>query len=80
MKDRTGLSIRPTTASTDLNLQHQPGTFTYEMKITVEREMMESIRKLQQFHLTVSGSSWCVVVRRIRRGELKTLQLTGGLS
>ena len=37
--------------------------------------MMESIRKLQQFHLAVSESSWSVVVRRIRRGELKTLQL-----
>ena len=44
-------------------------------QITVEREMMESIRKLKQFHLAVSESFWSVVVRRIRRGELKTLQL-----
>ena len=75
MKDRTCLSIRPTTASTDLNLQHQPGTFTYEMKITVEREMMEMIKKLAEFHLAVSESSWSLELRRIRRGELKTLQL-----
>ena len=72
VKDRTGLSISPT--FTDLQ-HHQPGTFSYEMKITVEREMMESIRKLKLFHLAVSESSWSVVVRRIRRGELKTLQL-----
>ena len=44
-------------------------------QITVEREMTESIRKLKQFHLAVSESFWSVVVRRIRRGELKTLQL-----
>ena len=73
VKDRTGLIITPT--FTDLQQQHQPGTFSYEMKITVEREMMESIRKLKLFHLAVSESSWSVVVRRIRRGELKTLQL-----
>ena len=73
VKDRTGLIITPT--FTDLQQQHQPGTFSYEMKITVEREMMESIRKLKQFHLAVSESSWSVLVRRIRRGELKTLQL-----
>ena len=71
MKDRTGLSI----SHTFTDLQQQPGTFSYEMKIIVEREMMESIRKLKQFHLAVSEGSWSVVVQRIRRGELKTLQL-----
>ena len=65
----TGLTITPT------DIQHQPGIFSFQMKITVEREMMESIRKLKQFHLAVNESSWSVVVRRIRRGELKTLQL-----
>ena len=74
VKDRTGLIITPT--FTDLQQQHQPGTFSYEMKITVEREMMEKIRKLKLFDLAVSESSWSVVVRRIRRGELKTLHLT----
>ena len=72
VKDETGLII--TFTITDLQHQ-QPGTFSYEMKMTVEREMMESIRKLKQFHLAISESSWSVVVRRIRRGELKTLQL-----
>ena len=57
VKDRTGLSISPT--FTDLQRQHQaPGTFSYQMKITVEREMMESIRKLKLFHLAVSESFW----------------------
>ena len=72
MKDETGLAISPTIT----DLQQQPGTVSFEMKMTVEREMMESIRKLKQFHLAVSESSWSFVVRRIRRGELKTLQLT----
>ena len=73
VKDRTGLIISPT--FTDLQQHQQPGTFSYEMKITVEREMMEKIRKVKQFHLAMSESSWSVLVRRIRRGELKTLQL-----
>ena len=46
------------------------------MKITVERDMMEMIRKLEKFHLAVTDSTWSVVVKRIRRGDLKTLQLT----
>ena len=73
VKDQTGLTISP--SFIDHHLHHQPGTFSYEIKITVEREMMEKIRKLKMFHETVSGSSWSVVGRRIRRGELKSLHL-----
>ena len=36
---------------------------------------MVCIKRLKQFHLGVSESSWSVVLRRIRRGELKTIQL-----
>ena len=74
VKDQTGLSISPLT--TDLNSQQEPGTFSFEMKITVERDMMEMIRKLEKFHQVVTDSTWSVVMRRIRRGDLKTLQLT----
>ena len=69
MKDQTGLTISPSFSDTFSD------TFSYEMKIGVEREMMEKIRKLKMFHETVSGSSWSVVGRRIRRGELKSIQL-----
>ena len=69
VKDQTGLTISLSFTDTFSD------TFSYEMKIGVEREMMEKIRKLKMFHETVSGSSWSVVGRRIRRGELKSLQL-----
>ena len=74
MREQTGLSIIP--VHTDLNLQQELGTYSYEMKITVERDMMEMIRKLEKFHQVVTDSTWFVVLRRIRRGDLKTLQLT----
>lgn len=73
VKDQTGLTISP--SFIDHHLHHQPGTFSYEIKITVEREMMEKIRKLKMFHKSVKDSSWSLVVRRIKWGELKTLHL-----
>ena len=68
MKELTGLNINPT--FTD---QHQPGTFNFQMKITAEREMMESIRKLEKLHLFVANSYWSILEKNFKLGEEPSL-------
>ena len=65
LKELTGLTISPT--FTDLTLP--PGTFSFQMKITVEWEMMESIRKMERLHLAVADSYWSLLLKNFRMGE-----------
>ena len=48
---------------------HASGIFSYEMKITVEREMMESIRKAKTLQLAFTDTDWSLVVRTVRLGQ-----------
>ena len=75
VKELTGLAITPT--FTDLHLQ--PGTFSFQMKITVEWEMMESIRKLEKLHLAVADSYWSLLVKNFRLGEEKNQHTENGI-
>ena len=66
MKDLTGLTISP--SFTDHHTE-PGGNFSFEMKITVEREMLKSIKKLKTLHHQAADSYWSLLVKSFKLGE-----------